>query len=201
MADAPARANQRLRTRKDLLRAAARLMTSGAAPTLEEVAAEAMVSRATAYRYFPSAEALLAEAAVDVVFPEPEEVFDGAMKEPTARLLAADRAMHELIVANETALRMMLMHSMQLSIRGETGEKAAARQNRRTQLIEAALAPCRGDFEPEQYRKLVSALAFILGTEAMLVTKDVLELDEAAAGEVRRWAIGAMVDAARKGRH
>ncbi|HYN45985.1 MAG TPA: TetR family transcriptional regulator, partial [Allosphingosinicella sp.] len=46
------RPNQKSRTRKDLLRAAAQLMKVGRSPTLEEVAQEAEVSRATAYRYF-----------------------------------------------------------------------------------------------------------------------------------------------------
>ncbi|HET6470955.1 MAG TPA: TetR family transcriptional regulator, partial [Pseudomonadales bacterium] len=57
--DESGRHNQRRRTRKDLLTAAATLMRSGAKPSLEAVAEAAMVSRATAYRYFPSIEALL----------------------------------------------------------------------------------------------------------------------------------------------
>src|SRR5690606_31279398 len=68
------RPNQRSRTRKDLLQAAARLVKQGRKPTVEEVAAEALVSRATAYRYFPSIEALLTEAELDVAVPPPEEV-------------------------------------------------------------------------------------------------------------------------------
>ena len=69
------RPNQKRRTRKDLLQAAARLMKQGRRPGLEEVAEEALVSRATAYRYFPTIEALLAEASADVVTPEPETLF------------------------------------------------------------------------------------------------------------------------------
>ena len=66
MADRRRRApNQRRRTRKDLLQAAARLMKQGRKPNLEDIAAEALVSRATAYRYFPSVEALLVEASLD----------------------------------------------------------------------------------------------------------------------------------------
>src|SRR5690606_29510510 len=57
-----ARANQKLRTRKDLLEAAARLMREGRTPTFDEIAEAAMVSRATAYRYFPGLDALLVEA-------------------------------------------------------------------------------------------------------------------------------------------
>src|SRR6185295_18078470 len=46
MADAEkGRPNQKSRTRKDLLRAAARLMKEGRNPSLEEIAEEALVSR------------------------------------------------------------------------------------------------------------------------------------------------------------
>ena len=62
---APERANQRYRTRKDLIAAAERLMKNGHKPSLEEVAAAARVSRATAYRYFPNVEALLIEAPLE----------------------------------------------------------------------------------------------------------------------------------------
>ena len=57
--------NQELRTRKDLLQAAGRLMKQGRKPTMDEVAAEALVSRATAYRHFPSVEALRAQISLD----------------------------------------------------------------------------------------------------------------------------------------
>ena len=42
---------------------------------MEEVAEEALVSRATAYRYFPSMEALLVEAPLDIAVPDPEQMF------------------------------------------------------------------------------------------------------------------------------
>ena len=64
------RPNQKTRTRKDLLQAASLLMKQGRTPTLEEVAEEALVSRATAYRYFPNVDALMVEAWVDVAVPE-----------------------------------------------------------------------------------------------------------------------------------
>src|SRR4051812_36899767 len=74
-ARAAGRPNQRQRTRKDLLQAAARLMREGRAPTLDEIAETALVSRATAYRYFPGVEPLLVEAALDLAFPEGESLF------------------------------------------------------------------------------------------------------------------------------
>ena len=57
----PFRANQLRRTRKDLLDAAARLTRQGRNPSLDEVAAEAMVSLATAYRHFPDVSTVLSK--------------------------------------------------------------------------------------------------------------------------------------------
>jgi hypothetical protein len=47
-------------------------------------------------------------------------------------------------------------------------------------------------------RMLSRALAIVIGTEAMVVCKDVLQLDEAEARRLRRWAIRALVEAARR---
>src|ERR1700712_4294002 len=49
----------RARTRRLMLETAIRLMQAGATPSVSEVAEAAEVSRATAYRYFPSQAALV----------------------------------------------------------------------------------------------------------------------------------------------
>jgi AcrR family transcriptional regulator len=49
----------RARTRRLMLETATRLMQAGATPSVSEVAEAAEVSRATAYRYFPSQAALV----------------------------------------------------------------------------------------------------------------------------------------------
>jgi AcrR family transcriptional regulator len=197
-AGAIGRPNQRQRTRKDLLQAAARLMKQGLAPTLEEVAEEALVSRATAYRYFPGVEPLLLEASLDVAFPDGEALFaNSRTTDPVARLERVDAAVEEMILANETALRTMLAHSLQRRADGEDGKGVPARQNRRLPLIEAALDPAREDFDPDEFETLKKALALIVGTEARLVFKDVLRLGDAEARRVRRWAMRALVAAAR----
>jgi AcrR family transcriptional regulator len=194
-----ARPNQKKRTRKDLLQAAARLMKQGRAPTLEEVAAEAMVSRATAYRYFPNIEALLIEAPLDVAIPEAEEIFRGGpADDPVARVERVDAAFDAMMAANEAPLRMMLANSVQRALREGEDAELPARQNRRSPLIEAALEPTRDQLKPQDAERLAKALALIIGTEGMIVTKDVLQLDDAEAREVRRWAIRALVNAARK---
>src|SRR6478752_4337329 len=58
------RESQKNRTRKALVAAAGALMRAGRQPTVTDVAEAAGISRATAYRYFPTQEMLLAEVAL-----------------------------------------------------------------------------------------------------------------------------------------
>ena len=193
------RSNQLRRTRKDLLQAAAQLTRQGLHPTLEEVAAAAMVSRATAYRHFPDVNALLVEASLDLGTPQADEVFRAAPAvEPVSRLECVDAAFESMIRENEVALRLMLRHALDRTLRADDTEAVPLRQNRRTPLIEAALAPARAELRPASFKLLTQALAMVIGTEAWLVHKDVLQLDDEQARRVRRWAIRALVNAARK---
>lgn len=192
------RSNQRRRTRKDLLEAASRLMRSGDKPSLEAIAAEAMVSRATAYRYFANLDDLLVEAALDMSMPEAERLFPpGGPEDPLIRLGRVDEAFEAMMTANEASLRLMLASAVQRPRNGP--DDPPRRQNRRSPLIEAALAPWRDQFEPAALDRLTKALALVVGTEAMIVFKDVLALDDEEARAVKAWAMGALVAAARKG--
>jgi AcrR family transcriptional regulator len=194
------RNHQRHRTRKDLLAAAARLLKQGRTPDMDEVAAEAMVSRATAYRYFPSIEALLVEAPLDGVIPLPEQVFpaDDASTDPADRIDRAEAALHEACYRNEAQLRLMLAASLERPAQGPRRHGIPVRQNRRTPLIEAALAPARRRLSKPAYARLCAALALVFGTESMVVFQDVLGLDEKAARKIKSWAARALVWAALK---
>lgn len=191
----PERKNQRIRTRKDLLTAAARLMKEGRKPSLDDVAEAALVSRATAYRYFPNIEALLVEASLDIVVPDGSELFVGdPSKDPEDRIDRAEAAMHRATFENEPAIRLTLQSSLVRDAAGSDG--VPVRQNRRTPLIEAALAPARDRFDDETYARLRAALAIIFGSESMVVFRDVLGLDEKTARDVKSWAVRALVRAA-----
>ncbi|SFL86156.1 TetR/AcrR family transcriptional regulator [Variovorax sp. OV329] len=198
MSDGTRRANQLRRTRKDLLQAAARLARQGRTPTLEECAEEAMVSRATAYRHFPDLSALLIEASLDISTPQAEELFaDTRSGDPVVRLDRVDAAFHDMTLENEAALRVTMARSLEAANR-RGGAEVPARQNRRSPLIDAALEPARAQFRPGALKTLSRALALVIGPEAIIVFKDVLQLDDAEARRVKRWAIRALVDAARK---
>lgn len=187
----PDRLNQQYRTRKDLLAAAAELMKTGRKPSLEEVAEAARVSRATAYRYFPNLEILLAEASVHIVTPDGGALFAGdASSDVEARLCKAEAALHRVTYDNEPALRVMLASSLLLETQG-----LPVRQNRRQPLIDAALAPLRDSLDAQTHARLSAALSLVFGPEALIVFKDVLRMDEAAAQEVKAWVIHALVRA------
>ena len=186
-------ANQRLRTRKDLLLAAARLLEEGRTPGMDEIAAAAMVSRATAYRYFPTLEALLLEAPLQGETPDPATLFAGdESTDAEARIDRAEAALHRMSYRNARQLRLMLAHTLAQ----EPADAVPRRQNRRTPLIEAALQPLRGELEPAAFRRLCRALALVFGTESMIVCTDILQLDEEAARELKSWTVRALVRAA-----
>jgi hypothetical protein len=115
------------------------------------------------------------------------------------RLFGVDAALHDMILANEASLRMMLVHSLQRGVTDQNDGEIPARQKRRTPLI-AAVKPAQNQFKPAALKTLSKALALVIGTEAMVVFKDVLQLDDADARKVKRWAIRALVEAARKSR-
>jgi len=191
------RSNQHLRTRKDLLLAAARLLKDGRQPTMDEVADAALVSRATAYRYFPTLESLLIEAPLDGAVPDPGVFFAAdTSPDPEDRLERAEAALHRMVYQNEAQLRLMLANSLVASDPKRAGGATPPRQNRRTSLIEAALAPARERFSAETYENLRAALALVFGTESMVVFRDVLRLSERRARKVKSWALRALVRAA-----
>jgi AcrR family transcriptional regulator len=190
------RVNQRMRTRNDLLLSAGRLLSEGKAPTMEDVAREAMVSRATAYRYFPSLEALLVEAPIHGKVPDPGEIFAGASVIHTEdRVDAAEAALHEMVYANELQLRALMLNSLKLSL-DDGANGVPVRQSRRMGLIEAALAPARAKLDKKSYNRLRAALCLFFGPESMIVFKDVLPMNKDEARKVKSWGIRALVRSA-----
>ena len=192
------RRNQKIRTRRDILDATARLLKRGPTPTLDEIAEEAKVSRATAYRYFPGVEALLLEALLDVRVPTPAEFFPAdADPDPAARLERVDAMFHDLFNDNEAMFRALLAQT----VRAPPDDGAAAtprRQNRRAPLIDMALEPAEAEFDPEALPLLKGSVALMIALEGMVVAKDVLGLSDEESRAIKRWAIRALIEAARK---
>src|SRR5271154_171900 len=82
-------ANQKARTRAALVRAAGELAREGRPPSIPEAAERALVSVATAYRYFSSPEDLWFEASIETfsqTMAETKQRVEAAGRDPLARL-------------------------------------------------------------------------------------------------------------------
>ena len=192
------RINQKRRTRAAILAAAVELLEGGHRPTVAEVADAALVSRATAYRYFPTQEYLLFEAALESTRSDIDrQLEENALPEDAeARLEMLIDALQKRIVEKEAAFRTMLRLSLEQSPEEEEEEEHYDGESRPSRLrgggrvrwIEKALAPIDGRLEEPDFRRLVAALSLCMGIEALIVLRDVCALDSSEAEEVLRWA-------------
>jgi AcrR family transcriptional regulator len=182
------RKSQKNRTRAALLSAATDLIQAGKLPTVSEAAQAADISRATAYRYFPTQELLLAEVAlfsaggplsleVDATVPLPEAVGQFV------------RRVGVWAYENETALRTLL----RLSLDPQTGVR---RPGHRRDWIYDALAPLRKRLKPELYNNLARALTLTMGIDSVVVMKDIARASREEALTALEWTARTLVSAA-----
>jgi AcrR family transcriptional regulator len=189
---------QKRRTRAALLGAARELIAEGKAPSVAEVADAAMVSRATAYRYFPTQEALLVEAPLDTAAPTVASLFgEGAPDDPEDRAALVQNALYDLARDNEAEFRLFLRASVTRSLRDANRCGDPFRGARRAALLAEALAPLSGEMAPEELEHLQAALAMLVGIESLVVLRDVLGLENDEARAEGEWAVRQMVRAAR----
>jgi AcrR family transcriptional regulator len=188
------RVNQKRRTRAALVTAATALLEAGKAPSVAEVADAALVSRATAYRYFPNHDLLLLEAVLE---PRDAALLTEALapvaesEDVAARVDALTRAMHAMVATRETSFRTLLrllLEQRPADGRDDGRGDGGQRQGRRLRWIEEALRPIHGRLTPEGYRRLVAALALCMGIESYVTLRDVCALSPAEAEAVTRWA-------------
>jgi AcrR family transcriptional regulator len=176
------RANQKERTRVALVEAASRLLRQGTSPTVAEAAEAAKVSRATAYRYFPTQEALLVEIAQIGPATEPIEALlaGPAGDDVEERLLGLLDTFNPIVLNDEAHMRNSLRVYLAtwFENRATGGDVAPVRAGRRMRWLDEVLEPLRDDLTGLQWRRLRCGLALTLGADAMVVMKDVCGLDD-----------------------
>jgi AcrR family transcriptional regulator len=193
------RLGQKLRTRAALLGAARKLVAQGQTPSIADVADAAMVSRATAYRYFTRQDELLAEVPLDEAAPTVESLFGpDAPADPEDRVALVQNALYDLSRDHESEFRLFLRTSVMRALRETDGAQDPFRGSRRTALLSAALAPLSDELSAEELERLKMALAMLVGTEPMIVLRDVLRLDHDRARAAGEWAVRQLVRAARQ---
>jgi AcrR family transcriptional regulator len=184
----------RARTRRLMLATASRLMQAGAIPSVSEVAEAAEVSRATAYRYFPS-QAALVEAVVDEALG-PILAWSSASEDAAERVEDLLRTSLPRLEAFEATFKAALKLSLDEWAQRRAGAPPAAPQFRRGHrivLLREALRPLQSELPPAEVDRLAQALSLIFGVEALVVLKDMWNLDGEAAAEVATWAAATLV--------
>jgi AcrR family transcriptional regulator len=186
------RTHQKQRTRQALIDAARELMARGTTPKVDEAAANAFISRTTAYRYFPNQRALLIAAHPEIeahsLLPE------APPPDPEARLDIVIQSFLRLIVDTEPQQRTMLRLSLDPdpSVRGEL----PLRQGRAIGWISEALAPLGSRVSKAEVRRLAVAIRSAAGIEALVWLTDIAGLSRKQAVEVMRGSARALLRSA-----
>jgi AcrR family transcriptional regulator len=194
------RVAQKRRTRQALLEAARRILERDEEPTLESIAAEADVSRATAYRYFPRVDALLGVIPLAGLVANQETILgDDPDDDPSDRVGRVQRYFYDLAADNEMAFRRMIKAVHEETLRADPeDEYEPLRGGYRLAALDRALAPLAQEVDETTLADLRLALVALTGFEALTVVKDVCGLEAAAGRRSLEWAARALVDAARR---
>lgn len=192
----PSERGPKARTRKLMLQAAIHLMQSGITPSVTEVAEAAEVSRATAYRYFPSQAALI-HAVVDEALgpilkwrsddPDPKKRIKDLLATSMPRI-------DEFEATFKAALKLSLDQWAQRQA-GTLGNEPRFTRGHRVDLLKDVTAPLKDQVSPAKRQRLEQALALVFGVETLVVLKDIWGLTAAEAQSVAEWAAAALVDA------
>ncbi|HEX2543736.1 MAG TPA: helix-turn-helix domain-containing protein [Ramlibacter sp.] len=178
------------------------IQQSGHIPSIAEVAVRSNVSRATAYRYFPSRSALITSV-VDASLGPVRELEQTA---PDART-----RVHSLF--NTTVPRFhdfepQLRAACQLALeqwalqRAGLLEEEPYRRGHRVRILEHALEPMKGELSAAARERLHKGLSVLFGIEAYAILKDMWGMGEKEIGKMLLWMADALIDAslAEKGR-
>ncbi len=180
-----------------MLATAIRLMQDGFVPSVSEVAEAAEVSRATAYRYFPS-QAAMTQAVVDEALGP---IFAWRADNDDVDRRVADLFTHAFprMLEYEATHRAALSQALDQWIRRQAGtlgaEPRIVRGNRKG-LLRDALAPLKGGVPAQTFDKLAQSLSLIFGIEAIIVLKDIWGLNDEEVRRLAVWAAHALVNAA-----
>ena len=184
------RAAQKLRTRQALMDTAVELVKAGRRPSVAAVADQAGVSRATAYRYFPSQELMLSEATIRAAAGLPDGLpsADTTAASPEEVAAAITRQAGQFSLDHEERLRTAL----RLSLDPQSGYQ---RPGRRGRWVDEIVAAAGDRLDQPARARLSAALHLVLGIDPIIELTDVAGLDRAEALDILAWVAATLVRA------
>jgi AcrR family transcriptional regulator len=176
------RVAQRRRTRRAIVEATARLLSEGTEPSVNEIAAEADVSRRTVYLYYPTLDQLVLDATIGILNVDVDAALERETSaDPRVRLRTLIREMFSTMESSLPLGRRLI----RLTVDAPPPAPGQPRRgHRRVGWIEWAVSPCRGRLSAAAFDDLVSALSMVIGWEAFIVLSDVRGLDVDAARDL-----------------
>ena len=172
------------------------IRSAGHIPSVAEVALHSRVSRATAYRYFPSRTVLINA----VMERSLGTVRSFASPAPDGRQRVRD-LFHQTFPRFKE-FEPQLRAAAQLSLEQWALERAGLleeepyRRGHRVGILERALAPFAGVMAPPLLTRLHHALSVVYGIEPYMILKDIWGLPDREVERTALWMADALVDAA-----
>ena len=192
----PARGPKAATFRLLLDTAMALIQQDGHIPTVAEVAVRSKVSRATAYRYFPSRSTLVT-AVIDTSL--------GPVRKLASDNRSGRERVHELFVQTfprfkefEPQLRAAAQLALEQWALDRAGllEEEPYRRGHRIRILAHASEPLAPDLTPASRGRLHKALSVIYGIESYIILKDIWGLGNREIERIALWMAEALIDAA-----
>lgn len=172
------------------------MANAGRIATVAEVAAAAGVSRATAYRYFPSRSRLVAAIVEESLGPVRR--FESSQTDGRKRLLELFSETFPRFKEYEPHMRAALQLALEhwaLDRRGQLDEEAY-RRGHRVNILNRAAAPLRRRLGTAGYNRLIRSLSLVYGIESYVVLKDIWGASDRQVEAIAQWTADALIDAA-----
>ena len=184
------------RTHALLLTTAMDVIRDGHVPSIAELAMRARVSRATAYRYFPSRSVLIT-AVVDRSLA-PVRSWQSKKTDGPARVIEMFTKTFPSFKEFEPQLRAAVQLSLEQWALERAGllEEEPYRRGHRVGILSHAVQPLEGQLKPRTLDKLKKALSIVYGIEPHIVLKDIWGSSDREVESVALWMADALVCAA-----
>jgi AcrR family transcriptional regulator len=172
------------------------IRTDGHIPTVAEVAVRSKISRATAYRYFPSRSALITSVIENSLGPI--RLLGSNDPDGQARVRELFRETFPRFKEFEPQLRAAAQLSLEQWALEKAGllEEAPYRRGHRIRILEHALKPLASQLTPEVHTRLHRALSIVYGIEPYIILKDIWGLNDKQVEKTALWMAEALVDSA-----
>ncbi len=188
----------RKRTYILLVTTALDLFEKGAMPSVSDLALEAGVSRATAYRYFPTQSDLIAATVNASLGPiltwrpkseKTEERIDELLQYAFPRMFEHEGVLRAALQAS------LQQWALNRSALQDPKDKRLERGNRKD-ILKMVTSPMKDEYPTEIVDKVIKAFSVIYGSEIFLVLKDIWKLDNNQVTEIAQWMAKAIINQA-----